>query len=280
MHGFVDGVCQQVVVNRIAVRRFLEHLRQVDGAEVAALVGEQGLLAARVGALDLALGGDHVVSVQAVEEDDAGFAVGPGCLDDGVEDFLRVEGADCFAGFRVDQIVIAPAGSRLHEFLGQADGDVEVVDVVIVLLALDELHDVRMVDAQDAHVGAASGAALLDGFGGGVEDLHKTDRAAGNAACGTDGRAFLAQAGERKACAAAGFVDERRILDGVKNLFHAVADGQDKAGGELSERTPRVHERGGVGQELEAGHELEEVIAERGGIRIFIEVLIGACYGV
>ena len=41
--------------------------------------------------------------------------------------------------------------------------------------------DVGVVDAQDAHVGAASRAALLDRLGGCVEDLHEADGAGGDA---------------------------------------------------------------------------------------------------
>ena len=48
---------------------------------------------------------------------------------------------------------------------------------VAVELHLDELLDVGVVDAEDAHVGAAAGAALLDGLGRGVDDLEEGDGA-------------------------------------------------------------------------------------------------------
>ena len=53
-------------------------------------------------------------------------------------------------------------------------------------LALDEVQDVRMVDAQDAHVGAPTSAALLHGLRGLVEDAHERDRARGHALGGAD----------------------------------------------------------------------------------------------
>lgn len=67
----------------------------------------------------------------------------------------------------------------------QAFGDLAGlrVDQVIlrVLLAGDELHDVRMVDPEDAHVGATAGAALLNVLCGVVVDLHEGDGATGDA---------------------------------------------------------------------------------------------------
>ena len=67
-----------------------------------------------------------------------------------------------------------------------------------------------------------------------------------------------AQAREGEAGAAAGLVDEGGVLDGVEDGLHGVADGQDEAGGELAQLAAGVHEGGGVGQELEARHELVE----------------------
>ncbi len=65
-------------------------LRQVDGAEVAGLVRQQRLLAAGVGALDLADWGVGLSRVDAVEEDDPRLAVLPGLLDDLLEDLAGV----------------------------------------------------------------------------------------------------------------------------------------------------------------------------------------------
>ena len=70
----------------------------------------------------------------------------------------------------------SPFGEGVHERVGDRDGDVEVGDAAVEL-ALDELEDVGVVDAQDAHVGAAPGAALLDRLGGAVEDPQEGDRA-------------------------------------------------------------------------------------------------------
>ena len=57
---------------------------------------------------------------------------------------------------------------------------------------------------------------------------------------------------EGEAGAAAALVDERGVLDGLEDGLHGVADGQDEAGGELAQLAAGVHQRGAVGQELEA----------------------------
>ena len=88
-HGGLDDAPQAAVVE-VAV---VAHAGQVDGAQVARLVGQQGLLAAGVGALDRAQLGRGVVLVDAVDEDDAGVAVLPGQRDDEVEDLARLEHA-------------------------------------------------------------------------------------------------------------------------------------------------------------------------------------------
>jgi hypothetical protein len=140
----------------------------------------QRLLAARIRGLDQTDVLDRVLLVDAVDEDDAGFARAPGVLDDQVPELadgvelaqelalgvLLVElGPDLRA--RVLDLV---RGLRVGRELGQeavrhGDGDVVVLDLAEVVLEADELDDVRVVDAQDAHVGAAPEGALLDRVG-------------------------------------------------------------------------------------------------------------------
>ena len=177
----------------------LHHDGQVDRAEVAALVGQERLLATRVCGLDLAQLGRGVVAVQPVEEDDARLAVLPGQVDDEVEDLAGVQPAHLGAVARVAQRVVAAGEHRRHELLGDPHRDVEVVEDVLVFLGPDELQDVGMVDAQDAHVGAPPGAALLDGLGGHVEHPHERDRAAGHAHGGSHQVVLGPQAAEAEA---------------------------------------------------------------------------------
>ena len=107
-----------------------------------------------------------------------------------------------------------------------------------------------MIHPQDAHIGAATGAALLDGFGSHVKHTHKADRAGSHTAGGADGGACLPQAAEGKAGAAARLMDEGGILHRIKDVHHAVIDGQHEAGAQLTQRATGIHQGGGIGQEL------------------------------
>ena len=99
MHGGVHQVGQGGVVDGAV----LDHRGQVEGAQVAGLVGQQGLLAAGVGGLDVAQVGHGVAAVDRVQEDDAGLAGGPGALDDEVEEGGGLDLFHLFAGAGVDQ---------------------------------------------------------------------------------------------------------------------------------------------------------------------------------
>ena len=66
---------------------------------------------------------------------------------------------------RIDEVVARAGLHRLHELRVTATRDVEVRHLREVFLAGDEVHDVRVIDAQDAHVRAAPRAALLHRVG-------------------------------------------------------------------------------------------------------------------
>ena len=53
------------------------------------------------------------------------------------------------------------------------------------------------------------------------------------------------------------------VADGAEDGLHAVVHRQHEAGGELLQLAPGVHEGGRVGQELEAGHDGEELGDDR-----------------
>jgi len=69
----------------------------------------------------------------------------PRGADHPVEDLLGQEPARDFTAVRIDQVVLAARGQRVHEPVGRRDGDVEVGDAPVEL-AVDELEDVRMID--------------------------------------------------------------------------------------------------------------------------------------
>ena len=88
----------------------------------------------------------------------------------------------------------------LHQGIGHADGDVEVLQVALVL-GMDEALDVGMVATQHAHLGTAPRAGGFHGLAGTVEHAHVGDRPAGArigaldlGALGTDGRKIVADA--------------------------------------------------------------------------------------
>ncbi len=100
---------------------------------------------------------------------------------------------------------------------------------IISRLAHDEVHDVGMVNPEDAHVGPATGSALLDGFCGRVKYTHKGNRAAGNAGGGHDQIIGRTQPRERKSGAAAGLMNQSRVFEGVENFLHGVSHRQNEA---------------------------------------------------
>src|SRR5439155_10775622 len=99
----------------------------------------------------------------------------PGAVDDLRPDLARLELAYDLAGLGMVQVVHRVGLDRLHEGVGDGHRDVEVGDLGRVVLAGDELHDVRMIHPEDAHVGAATGPALFDDIGRSVDQAHKRD---------------------------------------------------------------------------------------------------------
>jgi len=64
-------------------------------------------------------------------------------------------------GPRVDEFIISIVLDRLHEAVCYGDRDVEVVESRIVVLGSDEVKDIRMINAENAHVRTSPGASLL-----------------------------------------------------------------------------------------------------------------------
>ena len=121
----------------------LHERADVDGAEVADVVREQRLLAAGIGRLVAAEVRDRIVVVGLVDEEHARLAGLPRAVDHPVPHRPRLELAGDLAGLGVDQVVRLVLLHRLHERVGDRDRDVEVGDLGRVVLAGDEVHDVR-----------------------------------------------------------------------------------------------------------------------------------------
>ena len=262
--ALADHLAQGRVVDLAAC----DDLGQVQGPEVAGLVGQERLLAAGVGGFDLPQVGDGVAPVEGVQEDDAGLAGGPGALDDEVEEPGGAHLLDLPAGAGVGQGEVPVFLDRLHEGVGQAHGDVEVGEALGVVLTGDEGLDIRVVHPEDPHVGAPAGAALLDGFGGHVEDVHEGDGAGGHPLGGEHRVVGGPDVGEGKAGAAAGLVDEGGLFHRVEDALDVIVHRQDEAGGELAQLPAGVHQGGGVGHKLERRHEVVEFLGRGGHVRL------------
>ena len=167
--------------------------RQDDGAEVAAPVRRQGLLAAGVGGGDLLAIAQVVVLVDVVQEQDAGFGEVVGRLHDGVPQLARGQGlvhpqavgalvgallhhGDAGAGL-VHQLPGLVVDHGLDEGIAHAHRHVEVVPAARRALGGDEVMHIGVVDAQHAHLRTAARARAFDGGARLVEHIDVAARA-------------------------------------------------------------------------------------------------------
>ncbi len=149
----------------------------------------------------------------------------------------------------VHEIPCAVAFHRAHEIVGDRDADVEIRQVAVVL-GVDELLDVGMVAAQDAHLGAAPRAGRLDRLATAVEHPHIRNRAAGGGmraaherALGPDRRKIVADAAA--APHRLGRFHQRHVDAGppVHLLRHRVADRLHEA---IDQRCLQIGAGGGI----------------------------------
>ena len=114
-------------------------------------------------------------------------------VNDKVENFFGAEMSYCLLGLRIDKVIIAACFHRFHKCFGDAHAYIEVGDFLVVRFAVYEFKNVRMADAQNAHVGTTSCAPLLYSLCGCIENLHEAYRSAGYSACAPYGCTLLAQ---------------------------------------------------------------------------------------
>src|SRR4051794_13952341 len=214
-------------------------------------------LAARVRALDLELR-RRVVVVDLVYKDDPRLAVEPRTLHDSAEEIPGPHRLHDLAVSRVPELEIRIGLDGLHELVGDRNRDVEVVDLVVLALAVDEFLDVRMVHPEDAHVGPAPGPALLDLVGRSIVDGHERDRPARYTHRALDQIVLGTQPGEAEARAATALVNNGLVLERVVDAVYGVLDGQNEARAELLQLPAGVHEGRRVGHELAGEHHPEE----------------------
>jgi hypothetical protein len=219
---------------------------EVDRSQAAAAVWRQRLFGAGVGGFDDFAVVEVVVLVHAVEKEDPRLGVVVGRFHHLVPEVVgahaavdpdpvfALEGAgaphvDVRLG-TVRQLDLGVGFDGFHEGVGDGDRDVEVGQVAVIL-GVDEDFDVRMVAAQDTHLGTTPGAGRFDGLARAVEDAHVGDRSRGARLRALDQRADRPDRREIVADAAAaahgfGGFGEGAVDAGfaVDDFDHRVAD--------------------------------------------------------
>ncbi len=152
----------------------------------------------------------------------------------------------------------------LHERIGDVDGEVKIGHLGRCLFECDEVEDVRVIDTEHAHIGAAPGSALFDDVRREVEDAHERNWFGGHAARRRDSVVVKAQVTKRESRIAARLVDESLMSQAPINRGQRVFDREDKTGEELLEPSSGVHQRGRIGKKVEPGHAIVPALSRVG----------------
>ena len=137
-------------------------LREIDRPQATILVGSEPLLAAWIRGLQFIEVRNRIVAIGGIKEQDPGLAIVMGMLHHHVKYLSRAYGLDFLARMRSDQIMAPIVPYSFHKFVGYANRDVEVGNLVFVDLASDEIAYIRMVDAQDGHIRPSPRPTLSD----------------------------------------------------------------------------------------------------------------------
>ena len=125
---------------------------EINRAKVARFVWQERLLAARVRRLHVRNVRRWLAAIVLVDEEEPGLSVLPCLESDLVEHFARIELADNVLAPRVHEVVVRAGFQGLHESVCNRHRDVEIRDLRGLVLASDEVQDIGVVDAEDAHV--------------------------------------------------------------------------------------------------------------------------------
>ena len=211
-----------------------DELREIHASQVAYVVGQKRLLAARIRGLVRAELGHGVELVGPVDEKCPRLAGLPRAMNDHVEDLAGVVLAHYLVGLGVHQIVALARFDRLHERIGKGDGNVEIRDPRGVVLTKDERTDVRMIHPEYPHIRPAPRPALLHDFRARVIERHEGDRPRSH----TRGRLYLCtgrpKSRKGEARTTTRLMNERhrheRIVDAALSVGERVVHRQDEAG--------------------------------------------------
>jgi hypothetical protein len=233
-------------------------LHQIDARQVAGRVVQEHVFAAGIAGVDPAGVGAGVPAVDRRVVLHARVAALPGALGHPVE---HLAGLVARAG--LGGVGHPPGGpavvaiDRLHELIAQADGEVGVLEqdravglavevgvvaplldqhpglLLFLALALDEIHDVGVVDLERLHLGRPPGlAAALHHGRHLVVDPHEGEGARGLAAAG-ELLPLAADRGEVGAGTRTELEEHRLAAGEVHDVFHVVFDALDEAGAPL-----------------------------------------------
>lgn len=148
--GRIDGLVQFGVVDGRVGREFVfDHVVQVDGTQIAAVIGIAVEFGAGVGHVDdvFRIPAQQVVAADAVDEDGSRIAVVPLGLAEFTVEFASVDGlADPFVAFghvemQLERLVFLDG---VHELARQEHGNVHGFQLVVRLFDFQEFLDVRV----------------------------------------------------------------------------------------------------------------------------------------
>src|SRR5690625_41057 len=202
-----------------------DEVPNIDRAEVADVVGEEGLLTTGVRRLVAPELRDGVVLVRTVDEEDPWLTGTPGALDDHIEDLTCIFLADDLTGPGVEEIIGSALLDRSHELISDGDRDIEVGDLGDIGLAGDELTDIGVIDTEDPHIRAPTGPTLLDDLGRGIVEAHEGDWTTRYTRGRADEVAGGTEAAEGKARPTPRLMDEGHRAEGIIDPSAPIREG-------------------------------------------------------
>ena len=218
---------------------------------------------------------DRVIPIYSVDEDNAGVSRLPRHIYYLVKHLFGIELTGYFSGVGVYQIIVGAGLNRFHKLIGYRYREVEVGKSSGVVLGYNELHNIRVVNIKNSHIGSPPHSPLFNNIGGGVKGSHKGNGTTGNTPGGADSIGFRSQSGEGKASPATAFVNKSGILYRIKDRLHGIVNGEDKAGGQLPQLPAGIHQGRGVGQKLQVSHQLVELLFPGPDIRLGVVDKLG-----
>lgn len=136
-----------------------------------------------------------------------------------LEDRLCRYASHRFACVRIDQRIETVSLDRAHEGVRDADGNIEVGQLMGAPLGLDEFENIRMIDAQYPHIGPTARPSLFDDVRRGVKNAHERNGSGRDTVGGGHHVVLRTQVGEGEAGPAARLMDQRLVLERVIDRF-------------------------------------------------------------